>query len=180
MLHALRVVAAVAAAAICCAIPAAAVPGTIAAARPIAGEIAAAHPVRGTIRARPVAGAVPAAHPVSGAPQSAWGYAETAAPFYVAEFPRPLVVRLAGRRDPNVAVRFWCASRGCTFPPADVGDTVNRKDDRTFEVKVIRMEASLKVTLQVPSPGEFVIFAAPVVNDRVRLVRAARFVLTVR
>jgi len=132
---------------------------------------------------RPAAGAAPAiptARAVSGAPQSAWGYASTASTTYVAEFARPLVVRLEGGRAADVAVRFWCATPGCTLPPSDQPNDVSRFDPRSYDVKVEHGRAELQVTLGVPSPGPYVMLAAPVVNGKLRPARAARFVLTVR
>jgi len=122
---------------------------------------------------------LPRARAVSGAPQSAWGYADVAAPLYDAEFARSLVVSVPGH-DGDLEVHFWCASPNCVLPISEQPDSVSRVDPRTYAVKVQKGRAELHLTLGVRTPGTYVVMAAPVVNDKLRLTGAARFVLTVR
>jgi hypothetical protein len=129
-------------------------------------------------RARPPA--IPRVRAVSGTAQSVLGYAAIDATAYDADF-KPLVVRVPGHETGDIAVRFWCVTPRCIFPKADVPDTTSRVDTRSWDVKVAKGEAVLKVvTLEVKAPGTFLVLAAPVVNGKVRSAHAVRFVLTVR
>ena len=96
---------------------------------------------------------------VSGTPQSAVAYAAGNSAQYVTVFTTPLVVSVGNAK--NVAVRFSCASRGCTFPPSDQPDTVNRVDPASYDVKAVGGKAEISLTLATLAPGRFTVLAYP-------------------
>jgi hypothetical protein len=105
----------------------------------------------------------------------------TATPAYTAAFDKPLVVHLDGPHAPHAVVRFTCISPGCTLPPSLQPDSVSRVDPRSYDVKSDDHDtAQIDVTLQFPTPGTYVVVAAPVVNGKPQPRGTVRFVLTAR
>ena len=112
---------------------------------------------------------------VAGTPQSAVAYAEGNSRNYVAEF-GPLEVAVGNVK--NVAVRFTCVTRGCTFAPSDQPDTVTRVDPATYDVRAVNGKAEISLTLSGPSPGPYTVLAYP--NTARRHAGAVAFTLTAR
>jgi hypothetical protein len=118
---------------------------------------------------------------ISGAPQSAWSYVASASTAYVTPFPKALVVRLIGHHELHAAVRFSCVSPGCTLAPSDQPDAVSRVNPQSYDVKSDDQgNATVSVTLQIPSPGTYVVVASPVVDGKPQRRGTASFALTAR
>ena len=96
---------------------------------------------------------------VSGTPQSALAYASGTSAQYVTVFPTPLRVAVGAAK--NVAVRFSSVTAGCTLPPQDQPDTVVRVDPASYDVKVVKGNAEISLTLATGAPGTFTVLAYP-------------------
>jgi hypothetical protein len=137
-----------------------------------AGSVSFAAPVKPAREVR--------ARIVSGTPQSAHAYVAPAAPKYVTEFARPLVVRVEGARNPKLGVRFFCVTPGCELPPQVQPDEVKRIDPRTFEVQSKDGKATISLTVSTDTPRTVEVVAEPLAGPGERAVRSAPFRLTER
>ena len=113
---------------------------------------------------------------VSGTPQSAVAYASGTSAQYVTVFTTPLRVWVGAAK--NVAVRFSCVTAGCTLPPQDQPDTVVRVDPTSYDVKVVKGQAEVSLTLATTEPGTFTVLAYP--STARRHAGAVAFILTAR
>ncbi len=101
-------------------------------------------------------------------------YASTHSSEYEVEFHQPLVVAVTGHVD---KIRYRCISRGCTFPPADQGEDVERVNKSTYDVKVDDGKATIELTVAMPSVESVIVEARPASGAGKAV---ARFVLTAR
>jgi hypothetical protein len=115
---------------------------------------------------------------VSGTPQSAHAYVAPAAPKYVTEFTRPLVVRVEGARNPKLGVRFSCITPDCELPPQVQPDEVKRIDPRTFEAQSKDGKATISLIVSTATPRTVEVVAEPLAGPGERAVRSAPFRLT--
>ena len=101
----------------------------------------------------------PRLHIAGGNAQSATAYASGISADYWTTFAAPLRVSTGAVK--NVAIRFTCASRGCTFPPQDQPDTVNRVDPTSYDVKVVNGTAEITLTIATAAPETVTVLAYP-------------------
>ena len=127
----------------------------------------------------------PAAHPadvraeiVSGDRQNLRAYAAASVSKYVADFSKPLVVRVSGPqpRNGDRIVVFRCVTPGCKFASADQpneGKYVDRVG-AVYKVTVVKGRATLHVTLEGDSPAsDYTVTALPSTHDGERPIAAS-------
>lgn len=121
---------------------------------------------------------------ISGTPQSAHAYASWSKKAYYADFPAPLVVRWIGPPpgEQQRKVEFTC--EGCTFLPTDQpnkGANVERINgvENAYTAKVVHGVATLRVNVEAPNFGTYVVRAQPVARAHERAERST-FQLTLR
>lgn len=164
----------------------------------VLGLTAVAHatpPGQPKAAARPV---IVRARIVSGSAQAAHAWVSPAAPTYVTEFPKPLVVAVAPEAAEGKArrVRFRCVTAGCTLAPADqpnaeeihavwryispISVKKNILDPAAKDADVADGRASIGIAIEAARPdATYVITATPLAQDGERAV-AASFTLTSR
>jgi hypothetical protein len=121
---------------------------------------------------------------VSGDRQAARAYAASADRAYQTEFPKPVVVTVAGPAVPKEHPRhvvFTCVTKSCVFAGAEqheFNDYTNRaKDDdgkdvdNAYDARINAGRAGAHLVLQTPVPaGTYVVRALPVANRGERAV----------
>ena len=114
---------------------------------------------------------------VSGTPQTVHAYVAPATSQYVAEFPKPLVVRITGKYD---HVRFSCPALHCGLHVADEANTPGtRVNARSYDAVVKNGTASLQIGLATDLPSAVsMVYAQAVDSDGTLGPKSAPFVLS--
>ncbi len=118
---------------------------------------------------------------VSGSPQDAHAYASTSASAYETDFPKPLVVRVAGAKPGTTPhVRFSCTAPACKLYALDAPDDFKRIDPRAFEIEAKNGVASVDVSLTTTELGTYTVVAEAATDETSERAKRVTFRLTAR